>query len=42
MTLEIFQKLLLNRLKLIKYYSLPFELKKTSSELFCDYYSLLR
>ena len=40
MALEIFQKLLLNRLKLIKYDSLPSELsyvRKTSSELICDY-----
>ena len=40
MALEDFRKLLLNRLILIKYYSLPSELsyvKKTSSELICDY-----
>ena len=42
MALEIFKRLLLNRLKLIKYYSLPSEFatfKKTSSELICDYQS---
>ena len=33
--MEIFQKILFNRLKLIKYNLLPF--KKTSSELICAY-----